>query len=888
MTLRLFAARLRALWHRRRKESELDEEIAFHLSEEADERVAAGLSERRARIAARRDFGNPAVIREITRDAWGWSWTERLVQDARCGLRMARRDPGFAAVAVLTLALGIGATTAILNVVHALVLRSLPFTEADRVVVLFATTPKSNVFRDTTSFHDFQAWSNQSAAFTSAAAYRRDSLNLTGDGAPEPLGGLRASHELLKVLGVRPVIGRSFDEREQHEGSAVALISYGLWNRRYGADPGILGRTILLNEVSHSIIGVLPPGFQFPPFLDTDVLAPVPERPCRSCGYIRVVARLKPDASIVEAQRELDVIAAGLEKAFPDSNEGRGVNAVPLQEVAIGEVRTPLFMLLAAGVFVLLIGCANVGNLVLARGLARQRELAVRSALGAGAGRLVRQVLTESVSLALVAALIGAVIAVLGSRLLVTSLSQRFPLPDVPFHWLMLAFAALLAVLAGLLSGLPPAVMVWRSDIAGSLKEGRSQSSGGSPQRFRGMLVVSQTALTIMLLAGAGLLLKSFVLLQQVEIGLDPRNVLTADMLLSSRYADPARREAFLGNVLDSLKTLPGVQHAAVQTDSPFNGGGRRETFTIEGRPDPGPRNGHVARCNVVGGEFFQALGTPIVRGRTFDGRDSADSMAVAVVNETLARQFWPNQEAIGKRFRLYYDKNRERWLSVVGVVRDARYRYDLSPPSGNPALSPAQVFLPHQQHPFRTLQYAPSTLVSLVIRTANDPSSQTTAVRNAVWAIDKDQTISNIHSLEEILWQSVAAPRIYVVLLGTFAVIALVIACAGIYGMSAYGVVRRTRELGIRLAIGATSGQILALVIRHGMLMTLIGASIGIAGSLALGRLISGFLFGITTTDAPTWLTVLLLFTVVAFVATYIPARRASKIDPTIAFRYE
>jgi putative ABC transport system permease protein len=874
------AARLRALWHWRRKEAELDEEIQFHLSEEADERAAAGLTPHQARIAARKDFGNPTLIREVTRDNWGWASAERLIQDGRCAVRMMRRDPGFSAVAVLTLALGIGATTAVLNVVNALVLRALPLPDADRLVVLFATTPKRGLYRDTTSFHDFSAWKDQSHTFTNVAAYRRDSFSITGDGTPEPIMALRASHELLAVLGVRPALGRSFDEEEQHGNHPVAVISHGLWTRRYGSDPRILGRNILLNEVSHSVIGVLPPGFQFPAFQDTDVMVPVPERSCRSCGYIRAVARLKPGVALSAAQQELDSIAAGLAEAFPDSNEGRGVNAVPLHDVAVGAVRTPLLVLLGAGTFVLLIGCGNVGNLVLARGIARQRELAVRSALGAGAGRLMRQLLTESVALALIAAVLGAVLAVLGSNLLVASLSQRLPLPEVAFNWTWLAFAVVIAGAAGLLSGLPPALMVWRSDLTGPLKQdGRSQSGGVTQHRLRNLLMVSQTALTVILLVGAGLLAKSFLRLQQNDIGLDPRHVLTADLLLSARYADPERREVFLRAVMDSIAALPGVRTVAVQTQSPADGGGRRETFTIDGLPDPGPRNGHAARSNLVGGDFFGALGIQIVRGRAFDTGDTARAAPVAIVNETMARQFWPDGDAIGKRLRLYYDKDPRRWLSIIGIVRDPRYRYDESTP---------HIFLPHQQNPYRLLPYTPAPFVSLVVRTTSDPAPMATAVQAAIWAVDKDQPVLHLQSMEQILWQSVSEPRIYTLLLGIFAVVALVIASAGIYGLGAYAVARRTREIGIRMAVGATRGQILSLVLRQGMLLLLIGVAIGVAGSLALRKVIAGFLYGITATDLQTFAAVLLLFAAVAFLSTYIPARRAARIDPTVAFRYE
>ena len=478
----------------------------------------------------------------------------------------------------------------------------------------------------------------------------------------------------------------------------------------------------------------------------------------------------------------------------------------------------------------LLIGCGNVGNLVLARGIARQRELAVRSALGAGRGRLVRQLLTESIALAVAAGVLGSALAFWGSELLVASLAQRFSLPEIHFNWGLLAFAFLLAVLAGVLSGLPPTLMVSRADLNGPLKlDGRSQSDGVAHHRLRNLLMVSQTALTVMLLIGAGLLVKSFVRLQQVDLGWDPRHVLTADLLLSARYADPARREVFLRAVLDSIAALPGVEHAALHSDSPFDGGGRRETFSLDGRPDPGPRNGHSARFNLIDGDLFRAMDTPVVRGRAFNRLDTASTTSVAVVNETMARQFWPNDDAIGKRLRFYYDKDRQRWLTVVGVVRDARYRYQDS--GRNTPFVNAQLFVPHSQNPYRSLPYAPAWFVSLVVRTANDPAGSAAAVQAAIWSVDKDQPILHLQSMDQTLWQSVAAPRIYTLLLGIFAAIALAIASAGIYGLSAYAVARRTREIGIRLAVGASSGQILTLIVRHGMGLILLGVGLGVAG---------------------------------------------------------
>jgi predicted permease len=882
MTIRHLYTRLRALWNWKRKESELDEEIEFHLSEEAGERAAAGVTAEQARLAARKDFGNAALVRENTREVWGWGFVERWIEDIGYALRTVRRQPGFSIVAVATLALGIGATTAIFSLVNSVLLRPLPFPHPDRIVALFATSPKRKIFRDTTSFPDFSDWQKQSHAFAEIAAYRLDRFNLTGDGNPEPIAGLRASHELFNVLGVNPAIGRAFDGNEQHGKASVAVISYGLWTRRYGSDPQILGRKIVLDEVSHTVVGVLPPGFQFPPYYETDVIVPVPERTSRSAGYIFGVARLKEGPQVSAAQQELEAIALRLAETYPSTNQGRGVKVMSLQDDAAGPVRAPLIALLGAALFVLLIGCGNVANLVLARGIARQRELAVRSALGASRARLVRQLLTESLSLAAIAALLGAAIAFWGSKFLVASLSQRFHLPRIALDWALLAFAFFTTAITGVLSGFPPAMMVWRSGLGESLKRGgRGQSSGVIETRLGNLLVVSQTALTVILLIGAGLLVKSFIRMQQIDIGLNSRQALTANLLLSKRYLDPARREIFVRDLLESVGGAPGVQEVAVHTDPPFMGGGSHETFKVEGVADPSPEHGYAAGFDVVSGGFFRAMDIPIARGRDFDRQDTANSPPAAIVNETMARQFWPNGDAIGKRLLFYYDKDPKRWLSIVGVARDVRYLGRLIEPI-------PQVFVPSQQSPYATLPYPQAPLVSLVVRTATDPGAMIAAVRERIWAVDKDQPIADLQPMDQILQESAAAPRMYMLLLGIFAAIALAIASAGIYGLSAYAVVRRTQEMGIRLALGATPWQILVMVLRHGMLLTLIGGGMGVAGTLALTKVIAEFLYGVTATDAATFAGVLVLFAAMAFLSTYIPARRAAAIDPTAALRCE
>jgi putative ABC transport system permease protein len=525
---------------------------------------------------------------------------------------------------------------------------------------------------------------------------------------------------------------------------------------------------------------------------------------------------------------------------------------------------------------VLLIGCANVGNLVLTNGIARQRELAVRSALGAGRARLVRQLLTESVSLALLAAMFGSLLALWGSAFLVASLSQQFRLPEITFNWALLGVAFVLAIFSGVLSGLPPALMAWKSSLTEILKQDRrSQSRGLTERRLGRFLLACESALTVLLLIGAALLLKSFIRLQQVDLGVETRRALTADLLLSKRYADPDRRESYVQQLLGSIGSVPGVQAVAIHVDQPFQGGGRRETFRVEGHDDPAPGSGHPAAFNIVSGDFFRAMDMPVIRGRGFGHDDSANSPAVAVINETMARQFWPQGDAIGKRLQFYYDTHRERWLSVVGIVREVRYHGRLMDP-------PPQVFVPGQQPFYKPLD----SRVSIVVRTSEGPGTLQNAVQASIWSVDRDQPISSLQPMDRVLWESAAAPRVYMLLLGIFAAIALVIAGAGIYGVNAYAVARRTHEMGIRLALGATSTQIVMLILRQGMPLLLIGIGVGIGGALALTNVIAEFLFGLTATDAPMFLTATLLFGGLAFISTYIPARRAAMIDPTVAFR--
>ncbi|HEY4086214.1 MAG TPA: ABC transporter permease [Bryobacteraceae bacterium] len=873
---------LRALFRRDQMERELEEEFQYHLDQQTEVEQAAGKTLEDAAHSAKRALGGITQKKEECRDMRRIGFVESTFQDLRYALRSAARTPGFTVTAVLTLALGMGASLAILSVIDSVLLRPLPFPDAERLTVVYATVPARNILRDTTSFPDFTDWKTQSTTVSAIAAWRLDPFNLAGAGAPTPVTGLRASFEIFNVLGVAPMIGRGFDEAEQKQAAHVALIGYGFWRSRFGGSPDVLTRSFRLNDESYSIIGVLPQGFQFPGFTDATVMVPLQEYPSRSRGYLRGIARLKPEVKMAAASQEFSGIASRLAAAYPPSNQGRGLNLVPLRRVAAGEVRIPLLILMAAAGLVLLIGCANVGNLVLVRAIARERELGVRSALGAGAARLIRQILTESVLLAVLAAIAGSAIAFWGSRLLTVSLSESFTLPPVRFDWILPAIAASITITSGLLSGVPPAILLWRSQPGDGLREGSRGLSGGRREnRLQNLLVAGETALTVVLIVGAGLLLKSFALLQQTDLGMNPHNVLLVDLVLSKRYAEPERRATYLTELLDSVHSLPGIRQAAVHTDPPFLGGGSQETFHIESRPDPAPDHGHVAAFNVVSNEFFAAMGMTIRSGRAFDRGETTTSTPPLVINETMARRFWPGENPLGKRIRFYYDKNPQRWLQIVGVVRDARY-------GGRDYEPVSQTFVPFQVNTYGSLPYAQQPYVSLAIRTQVDPASLARAVQERIWAVDRDQPIAEIETADEALSQSVANRRIYLLLVSAFAVIALLVAASGVYGLISYAVERRTREMGIRVAVGATKTRILSLLISRGMLLALVGVAAGIVGSMLLTKTISGLLYGITPTDPFVLAATSLLFLGVAFLAALIPANRAATVDPTAAFRSE
>ena len=802
---------------------------------------------------------------------------DTLLQDVRYGIRQLRRSPGFTVAAVLTLALGIGANTAIFSLVNGVFLRPLPYKDAGRLVFVAASNRIQGIKVDVTSYPDFTDWRAQNHVFSGLAAYRAQYYDLSGGSEPERIRGVRVSEDLLPLLNEKPVLGRTFLPEEYQPGkNHVVLVSDGLWRRLFGSDPGLVGRTLKLNDEIYTVIGVMPPRFGFPPNEHPMLYAPLVSDPNRNHGWLWVVGRLKPGTNLREAQVEMDTISHRLDQQYRRSNKGQGVNLLPLQEEVVGGLRPAFLVFVCAVGLVLLIACANVANLMLGRTTVRAKELTVRAALGASRRRLMQQLLTESALLSLLGGALGLLLAVWGVDVLVALMKNDLPIPrleNIGIDGWVLGFAFLVSLLTGIIFGLAPALAASRVELNESLKEG-SRSVPGSlrPVQLRSLLVVSEVALALVLLVGAGLMIRSFLLLSRVEAGVDTRNVLTLDFSLhESKYAQPQVRMDFLQQVAERVRNLPGVKSASWTSDLPLSGDTDRLGFSIAGQPDPSPDQPRSADFNVIGPGYFQTLGIPLVRGRDFTDHDTNAALGIAVINQAMVRRFWPDADPLGKQITI----DRRNWFSIVGVVGNVRQLGQASTPRPEVYLSYLQdpVFWPYR---------------TLIVRSAGDPLKLVGLVEQAVWSVNRDQPVSNIRTMEQVLADSVAQPRIFTLLLGVFAAQALALASVGIYSVVSYSVSQRTHEVGVRLALGAEQFDVLRLVIGQGMLLTGIGLGIGLAGAMALTRFLSSFLYGVRPTDPITFAVVALALAGVALLATYIPARRATKVDPMVALRYE
>ncbi|MBV8808974.1 MAG: ABC transporter permease [Acidobacteriaceae bacterium] len=810
---------------------------------------------------------------------------DTFLQDLRYGVRALRKTPGFAAIAILTLTLGIGATTAIFSVVDAVLLRSLPYRDPARLVSLWEDESSVGFPRNTPAPGNYTDWTKQTQIFESVAAFDGRSYNLTGSSSePQRIQGGAVTQDFLLTLGTAPLLGRDFVPQEDHPGSEhVAILSYRLWQGRFAGDQKLVGKAIWLNSEKYTVVGIMPPGFAFPA-KDVDFWVPLALTPAEAANrgahyFQEVVARLRPGVTIARANAALQVVCVRLQKQFPETNAGiQRFFGEPLQDTFTRDVRRGLILLMSAVAFILLIACGNIANLLLSRAAGRQREIAVRSALGAARVRIVKQLLSESALLAIGGGLLGLLIAqwclAFLKNLVPVDLSRAVLLSlDLP----VLAFALLVSLLSVFLFGLMPALQVSRVDLNDVLKEGARGSVGAQKGAFRNLLVAGEVALSLMLLVPSALLLESFVKLRGLDPGFRADHVLYAMIQVpDTKYRDFEKRSAFFEQLLERVRALPGVQRAGITSALPLTWRGGTNGFTPEGMALD-PRVTYDANNRVITPGYFETMQIPLVRGRFFDDRDGQHTQPVAIINETMAKKFWGNQDPIGKRFKLGAPEDKAApWLRIVGVVHDVRQMALDSAPR-------QEMYFPYWQSKDNWMW-----LRGLVVRTTGDPMSLAGAVRNAVWSIDRDQPVDSVMTLEHLLDQEVTDRRLQVLLLGALAALALVLACVGIYGVLAYLVTQRTQEIGVRIALGAKSSDILQTVAGQGMRLVAMGIAAGLIASLALSRTLTSFLYGVTAMDPLTYCGAIALFSTVALVACYIPAHRASKLDAMVALRYE
>ena len=796
-----------------------------------------------------------------------------VFQDLRYALRQMCGSPGFTALAVATLALGIGANTAIFSAVNALLLRPLPYHDANRLVRLWSTSDRFPT--DVSSYPDFKDWGQQSRSLEQIAAYRGAAFSLSGVDRPQPISGLSVTAGFFDLFSLKPLLGRLFSADEESAGSNhIVLLGERLWRRQFGADPGVLGSNLKLSDENYTVVGILPAGFDFPPGSRTELVVPLPPDGNRDHGFLYVVGRLRRGTPLVRAQAEMSAIARRLAQQYKE-DKGQGVYVQSLQASLANDYHLTLLVLQGAVAFVLLIACANVSNLLLGKSAGRRREFALRASLGAGKARLVQQLLCESLLLALMGGTVGWLLAAWAVKGLVALLAENLPLGlvnNIHLDGWVLAFVLPASLVTSLLAGMAPALCGSSVSLTDALKEGgRSLGPGAGQKRFGGAMVVFQVALALVLLSGAGLMLRSFSLLIRVDSGLHTDNVLALHFFLeSARYANAAPRAAMFRQILERVGQIPGVRSEAMVADVPLTQNEDSLTLSIAGTPDP-PAHKREARFNIVGPGYFHTLGIPLLAGRDFTASDNSSSPVVVVINQAMARAFWPDQNPIGQRI----STDDKTWYSVSGIVGDVRQM-------GLRSEAKPEVYLSYLQDPYQW------PFMSLLVHTQSDPLQRAGAVEQAVWSVDKDLPVSNPMTLEQIRSNSIAQPRVITQLLGLFAGLALVLASVGLYGVVARSVTERTHEIGVRMALGARTMAVFQLVLARGLALTLAGTALGLAGASLATRALASFLFSVRPTDPITFAAVSFLLMAVAFVASYLPARRATKVDPVVALRYE
>jgi predicted permease len=802
---------------------------------------------------------------------------EALWNDVKYAVRAMLGRPGFTAVAVITMALGIGATSAIFTVVNAVVLRPLPFADPERIVLLSENNFSKGWSEFAVAPANYLDWRDQNKSSAEISALEGRSFNLTGRGEPERIAGASVSANLFRLLGVNPTIGRDFlPEEDTPEGSKVAVISHGLWQRSFSGIENLAGQTINLNGSTYSVVGVMPANFQFPN--RTDVWVPIAlsaaARGIRGAHYIGAIARLRDGVTLTQARSDMDSLAALLAEQYPDTNKNWGVNVTPLLDATVGRIRPMLFVLLGAVFLVLLIAAANVANLMLGRAAGRAKEISIRAALGASRQRLIGQLLTESISLAVIGGALGLLLAVLGVKALVAINPDQIPrAASIGIDRWVLGFTLGVSVLTGVLFGIAPALWASRPNLNDWLKQAGRTSGAGPRQSLGGLLVLSEIALTVPLMIGAGLLLRSFTRLQQVDPGFNAHNVLTMSVPLpGSKYSRPEQQSAFCQQVIERVGALQGIESSAAVSSLPLGGRDDIEEFMIEGQQYRDQTDMPSANYYQVTPGYFSTLGIRLLRGRSFSNRDGAGSPRVAIINETLAKQYYPGLDPIGRRINIE-ENTPDTWREIVGVVSDVRH-YSLD------AATPLQVYDP--------LYQKPSGFMTLAVRTTGPPLSFSAALRSQVQAIDADQPVAQIKTMEQYVADSGAQSRMSMMLLSIFAALALVLASVGLYGVMAFSVAHRTHEIGIRVALGAQRPSVLKLIVAQGMAMAILGAVIGTGAAFGLTRLMSGLLYGTSATDPTIFAAIPIAVLMVALFACALPALRAATIDPIVALRYE
>ena len=882
--------RMAGLFHKERRDAELAEELASHLEMLVEQNVERGMTPEEARRAARIALGGGEQIKEAVREQRGLPWIESFIADVRFGLRMLRKSPGFTCVAILTLALGIGANAAIFSVLDAVVLRALPYNNPDRLVLVKERIPTFNFPAMTVCAADVPVFQQENRTFEALSAFRFRQADFSGRHEPRRVNADRVNANLLSLLGVHPILGREFTPEEDRPQSRVAMLSYSMWLDQFDGNPDAIGQTVELDREPYTVIGVLPAGFDFPlPGMNqgkpADLFVPMGFTPEEMSDVgdnfsFSLLGRMRAGVTVAAANADIDSIAAKITETYPPqyrtSIQLRAV-ALPLRQEILGGVQTPLFLLFGAVGFVLLIACANVANLLLARATNRQKEFAVRLALGAGRMRLARQLLSESMLLAglgTVAGLgLGAWITPVLAGLLPTNIPRIHP---IEFNWAVVVFTSALAVFAAITFGLAPALSASRTGLSAAMKEsGHSAGNGRRHRTLRLTLATIEVALCVVLLAGTALLVASLVHVLDTQPGFEPQHVLTASLYLPpAQYKNDVQVRHFYATLLERLMQLPGVTAAGASTDLPIEGGWDH-VFTAEGKNVAADHSLPFAFHSIILGNYLQTMGIRLLQGRYFNDGDTITRPPVLIVSESLAKRYWPGKSALGKRLKWGPAASTDPWMTIVGVVSDVKQR----------ALDTAT--LPHTYEPYEQHRGAPNSL-NVAIRTQGNPASAATSLRAAVWGLDRQLAVAQLRTMDEVIGESMSARRFNLSLIGAFTALAMALAIIGIYGVMGYSVAERTHEIGIRMALGATRGGVMARVIVEALVIAMSGIGIGLCGTVALARVLSGLLYGVSPTDPMTLVIVCATILGASIAASYIPARRAMAVDPMVALRHE